>query len=70
MLVDARLRNAFIKFESIDCTTDEGSALAEKHNIRHVPVVMVVDNEGNELQRYDNVADIMKAISTGVLKTR
>ena len=68
MLVDARLRNAFLKFNDIDCTTTEGEAMAKQYNVMHVPTVIMTDGEGNIVNRYDTVPEIMKAISTGALK--
>lgn len=45
-----------IEYEEIDC--EENPALAEKYNIRNVPVVVVHDEENTRV--YNNYGDIIK----------
>lgn len=68
MLVTERMRNARVKFTEVDC--EQQPELAEKYGIRNVPVVIVLNDDGTERNRYANVPAIMKAVSIGALKDK
>lgn len=68
MVVTARLRQTNLRGTEVDC--EQQPELAEKYGIRHVPVIIVLNDDGSVRDRYTNVPAIMKAISTGVLKTK
>lgn len=44
-----------------DVDTDEGEEMSEKYKVRNIPVMVLVDDDGNELKRWNgltNIADI------------
>lgn len=69
MMVAQRLRQTNVKFEEVDCTTDEGSVMAERYSVFHVPTIIILNDDGTERERLSNMPAILKAISRGAFKT-
>jgi len=59
-----------IKYREIDCTTTEGCLFSADYGITHVPTVIVLDVNGKERDRYNNLPAILKAITAGAFKDR
>jgi len=43
--LEKRLKTEGIEHENIDCTSNEGSELADKFGINHVPTLVVLDGD-------------------------
>ena len=62
MMADKVLSKNDIIYDKIDCATAEGEDYASVHNVRHAPVVIVVNDDDKELLRLDNYGDIVKNV--------
>ena len=62
--LETRLNNEHIDHENIDCTSDEGAALADKFGIRNVPVLIVLNDDESVLARYNNLGEAIANIET------
>lgn len=63
-MISTRLQQGGVKYEDIDASDDDGAELAARYNVSHVPVVIVLDDNGRVSQRYDTIPDIIEAIPT------
>ena len=62
--LEARLDKEHIDHENIDCTSDEGDALADKFGITNVPVVIVLNDDESVRSRYNNLGEALANIET------
>ena len=62
--LEARLNKERIDHENIDCTSDEGAAMADKFVIRNVPVVIVLNDDESVRVRYNNLGEAIANIDT------
>ena len=60
--LEARLNKERIDHENVDCTSDEGAALADKFSIRNVPVVIVLNDDESVRARYNNLGEAIANI--------
>ncbi|MCQ2231645.1 MAG: hypothetical protein MJZ30_07355 [Paludibacteraceae bacterium] len=49
-----------IEHITVDVSTDEGMALAEKYGVRHTPTVIEIDPAGNVVTTLTKLPDILK----------
>ena len=59
-----RLDKEHIDHENIDCTSDEGAAMADKFGIRNVPVLIVLNDDESVRVRYNNLGEALANIET------
>lgn len=60
------LNNANIEHESIDINSQEGGEMIEKYDIRAVPTLLLLDKEGEMLNKHVgvlNVEDLKKFVN-------
>lgn len=60
------LNNANIEHESIDINSEEGGEMIEKYDIRAVPTLLLLDKEGEMLNKHVgvlNVEDLKKFVN-------
>lgn len=50
-----KLKNLNIEHESIDIDTMDGEGITRKYNIRSLPTLLVVDDEGNLLRKLSGI---------------
>lgn len=62
-LVSQKFDKAGIAVEHIDCTTDEGELMTGKYGIQHVPVVIVLDAEGDIMERLSGIPAITEFVT-------
>ena len=55
-VMDANLKQAGVSYENINIFEDE--ELASKHNIRAIPTLVKIDDEGNEIERHVGVLNV------------
>lgn len=66
-MVSKQMKLSGIRFEEVDCTTDEGALAAGHFNISHVPCVLIINDDGTEHKRFANFPSILKALKAGEL---
>lgn len=47
-----------IKYENVDIDTPDGEGLSVKYNVRSVPTMLIVDEEGNLVNRLTGVPTV------------
>lgn len=57
-----QLDQAGIKYETVDVSTDDGMAKADRYKVSHLPVMIEVDGDGNVINRYNDYGSIVKNI--------
>ena len=62
--LETRLNKEHIDHENIDCTSDEGAALACKFGIHNVPVLIVINDDESVRVRYNNLGEAIANIET------
>ena len=60
--LETRLDNEHIEHDNIDCTSDDGAALADKFGIHNVPVIIVLNDDESVRARYNNLGDALANI--------
>ncbi len=51
---------ANVPHTTIDISTDDGYALAQRYHVRHLPTVVELDDRGNIANRCDKYGEILK----------
>lgn len=59
-VLESNLQLAGIPHESIDVQSIQGEDIAAKYEIRAVPTLILVDNEGNIVKRHSGLLDIQE----------
>lgn len=57
-----KMNAAKISYESVDVSTDEGMHTAERYGVSHLPVVLLIDDDGRVMERYNTMADILRGV--------
>lgn len=54
-VLEKNLQNSVLDYEDIDVTDEANESLIEKYDIMSVPVLLKIDDEGNEVYRSKGV---------------
>lgn len=54
------LQNCSIKVEEIDVEDEQNEELIQKYTIKNIPVIILLDDEGNQLARFNGLTPLEK----------
>ena len=60
--ITRRLGDTSIKHTTVDISTDEGMKIAQKYGIQHIPAVLLIDENGVVIERYNTYGEIMEKL--------
>lgn len=57
-VLDKNLKESGVEYDSVDIESDEGDNLIEKYNIRNVPTLLLVSDDGTLVDKHVGVLNV------------
>ena len=57
-VLEKNLKESGVKYDNVDITSKEGETLVEKYNIRTVPTLLLIDDNGSIIKKHIGILNV------------
>ena len=57
-VLEKNLKESGVKYDNVDITSKEGETLVEQYNIRTVPTLLLIDNNGSIIKKHIGILNV------------
>lgn len=57
-VLEKNLKESGVKYDNIDITSKEGETLVEQYNIRTVPTLLLIDDNGSIIKKHIGILNV------------